>query len=85
MRYHYQPGSDGCDETFDIMDGDDFLVSVHYWEEREWAEARAKLITDALNAYKPSLFERVCSVVRKHDRRNCQISWMGKVRRRQTF
>jgi hypothetical protein len=51
MKYHYQPGTDGCDNTFDIMEGDELLVSVRYWERKEGAEADAKLITDALNAY----------------------------------
>ena len=52
--YTYVRGTDGCDRTFDILDCDGgFLVSIHYWEREAGAEADAKLIVDALNAYQP--------------------------------
>lgn len=52
--YTYSRGTDGCDKTFDIYDGnDDLLVSVHFWEREAEAEAEAKLIVNALNAYQP--------------------------------
>ena len=50
--YRYERGTDGTDETFDILKPDgSHLVSVHFWEAEAEAEADARLITDALNAF----------------------------------
>lgn len=60
--YYYTEGTDEVGCTFDIFDAyNERLVSAHYWERcedlflerREEAEANAKLIVDALNAYQP--------------------------------
>ncbi|MHC5537543.1 hypothetical protein ACYOEI_04850 [Singulisphaera rosea] len=52
--YTYSRGTDGCDKTFDILDGDgEMLVAIHFWERETEAEADAKLIVNALNAYQP--------------------------------
>lgn len=54
MPYTYQRSTDGCDETFDILTPEGgHLVSVHFWDAVVEAEADAKLIVNALNAYKP--------------------------------
>lgn len=51
-KFTYQRGTDGCDETWDICYPDgSHLVSIHFWEARERAEAEAQLITNALNRY----------------------------------
>jgi hypothetical protein len=71
MPYTYQPGTDGCDSTFDVITPEgEFMVSIHYWEMKADAEARAKLIVDALNAYKPTagLFDIVKAIVTEHDK-----------------
>ena len=52
-HYTYSPGTDGCDATFDVYCDDTHLVSVHYWEKKQWAEALASLIAHALNSYDP--------------------------------
>lgn len=65
--YHYTRDKDGTDETFDIYQGDQLLASIPFWEAAEEAEGTARLIVDALNAYKPSLFETVKDIVREHD------------------
>jgi hypothetical protein len=50
MPYTYQRGSSGVDETFDIQAPDGtYLVAIHFWDEAEHAEERARLIVDALN------------------------------------
>ncbi|MHC5536704.1 hypothetical protein ACYOEI_00335 [Singulisphaera rosea] len=57
--YTYYRNSDGCDDTFDIIDADGKnLTSVHFWDEPTGLAARkamadATLIVNALNAYQP--------------------------------
>ena len=52
-HYTYSPGTDGVDNTFDIYCDDRHLISVHYWDAKQWAEAVALHITKALNRYDP--------------------------------
>ncbi len=53
-RYYYKRGSDGCDSTFDVHNGhNQFIIATHFWDEEAEAEATARLITNALNAYMP--------------------------------
>jgi hypothetical protein len=49
--YHYAPGRDGVDETFDVycLTSEQHLCSFYYWFERQRAELEARLITVALN------------------------------------
>ena len=47
--YTYSRGTDGCDETFDPHGV--LLVSIHFWEQAERAEADAKLIVHRLNCH----------------------------------
>jgi hypothetical protein len=69
MPYTYRRESDGTDETFDIRTPDgELLTSVPFWDAGEQAEANAQLIVDALNAYKPSLFETVKVIVTRFDK-----------------
>lgn len=58
MPYTYHRDKDGVDDTFDIMTPNGkHLVSVRFWDEPDMpenlarAEAKARLITFALNAY----------------------------------
>jgi hypothetical protein len=52
-RYYYKPGTDGCDETFDVYTPDDqYVVSVRFWEAREWAENEARKIVRLLNKHR---------------------------------
>ncbi len=55
MPYTYERSTDGCDSTFDILTTEGrHLVSVPFWDGEAAAEADAKLICDALNAWKKS-------------------------------
>jgi hypothetical protein len=52
-RYYYTRGTDGCDETFDVWTPDGhYVVSVRFWEKREWAEQEAKKIVRLLNKHR---------------------------------
>ena len=53
-HYTYSPGKDGVDSTFDIYCDDRHVISVHYWDEKNWAEAVALHITKALHRYDPT-------------------------------
>ena len=50
--FHYQPGEDGVDHTFNVIciNTGELIVSTYYWEARQEAKAVAKLVADALNA-----------------------------------
>lgn len=48
-RYTVARSADGTDETFDVLDGGEVLVSVPSWGAAEEAEAKAWRIAEALN------------------------------------
>ncbi len=51
-EYTYNRGTDGCDETFDIYHPTGkHMVSVHFWDAEELAEATAKLVVHRLNCH----------------------------------
>ncbi|OWK35436.1 hypothetical protein [Fimbriiglobus ruber] len=51
-EFTYSRGTDGVDETFDIYDpSGKHLVSVHFWDEEERAEATAKMIVHRMNLH----------------------------------
>jgi hypothetical protein len=53
--YDYSRDKDGCDEVFNVVDGrGQVIVSVRFWDEVEAAEAKARLLVGALNAYAES-------------------------------
>jgi len=53
-KYTYYNSTQGCDETFEVCKDDGtHIASIHFWEQRAEAEANAKLVVDALNAYRP--------------------------------
>jgi hypothetical protein len=60
MPYTYSRERDGPDETFDIRTPDgELLASVHLWDASEFAEAKAALIVNALNACQPPLLDTI--------------------------
>ncbi|OWK39516.1 hypothetical protein [Fimbriiglobus ruber] len=52
QEYTYRRSTDGCDETFDVRRPDgELLTSVHFWDDLEYAEEKAKLIVHRMNCH----------------------------------
>jgi len=49
--YTYRRSTDGCDETFDVVDGPsgECITSFHFWEAEAQAKALARWVVAALN------------------------------------
>jgi hypothetical protein len=47
-KFTYKRGTDGCDRTFDIYEGEAHFVSFHFWYEAAEAEAKAKDLVAAM-------------------------------------
>jgi hypothetical protein len=51
--YYYVRGKDGVDETWNVCGPDGkVLASFPFWDDEEGTEAQAKVVVNALNAYK---------------------------------
>ncbi|WP_422929703.1 hypothetical protein [Singulisphaera sp. PoT] len=61
-HYRYSKGSDGCDETFDIyaIGSPAPSLVIPFWDDEAVAEATARLVVAALNAYRRDKKRRGC-------------------------
>ena len=72
--YHMTIDTNGTEDVISIIAPDGrCMMSMEFWNEATSEQLTrinedAKLIVNALNAYKPPLFEQVCVVVREHDK-----------------
>lgn len=62
--FYYVRGTNGVDETFDIVSRDTGkgIASFHFWERAKEAEANARIAVAALNK-----FHRIGAAIRFHD------------------